>query len=314
MHVVLIPFFLAARVVVDEPWKYGPEYTFQVQVNSTAIPEERTYGSVRLNVESKLICQPKQDVRLSCYFRDSKADSFVTESLDPDDPAIPMSDVNRQEAYEMHEDQFEVVFNDEGLDSLVVNENIQPQELDMIRVIVGQMDIGAILGNRNEETFELMENFTQGECVTTFKVERKIIGRTLSMEHGYALESALGLRDDQLVEIQKIRNLHMCTHKVPYFFGSGETLRQVSDVMSAVSASDSHILITSNKFISGTSNVITTSKATEEMITTLHENISLQLDSIQPAEGEPPQVRDAETASILIGRWLVETISEEDSS
>lgn len=70
------------------------------------------------------------------------------------------------------------------------------------------------------------------------------------------------------------------------------------------SLSDSHIMITSTEFISGTSNVITTSKITEPAITTLYESIQLRLHTIQPAESAPPMVSEAESASIFIGRWL----------
>ncbi|XP_033352090.1 uncharacterized protein LOC117234718 isoform X2 [Bombus vosnesenskii] len=314
MNVVLnvVPFFLAARVAIDTPWKYGPEYTFHVQVNSTAIPEEGSYMSIRLNVASKLVCQPKGFRILSCRFRDSKADSYATESLDPGTPAVPVSQVSRQEAYEINQDQFEIRFTEQGLDSLVVNENIQPRELDMIRVIVGQLNVG-VLGEY-DQTVELMENFTQGECVTMFWVERNVIGHALHVNRGYVLETIFGVKDGQLVQIKKIRNLHMCTHKVPYFFGSAESIRQVSDVVSTVSSSESHIVITSTEFISGTTNVINTSKVSEGMVTTLYENISVRLESILPALNEPPEVKDPEPASMFIGRWLMESSMEDDLS
>lgn len=78
------------------------------------------------------------------------------------------------------------------------------------------------------------------------------------------------------------------------------------------SLSDGHIIITSSEFISGTSNVITTSKVTEAVVTTLYENVRLRLESIQPAESEPPTVKEAEPASIFIGRWLINDSEEDD--
>lgn len=305
-------FFLsAARVSLETPWIHGPEYTFHVQVNSTAIPEEGSYISIRLNVASKLVCQPKRFHALTCHFRESKADSYVTESLDPDAPAIPVSRVSRQEAYEINQDQFEIRFTEQGLDSLVVNENVQPRELDMIRVIVGQLNIGALV-DEYDRTFELMENFTQGECVTMFTVERNTVAGLSRAGRDYVLETVFGLKDGQLVEIRKIRNLHMCTHNVPYFFGSAEGMKQMSDVVSTVSSSESHIAITSTEFISGTTNVITTSKVSEGMVTTLYENISVRLESILAASDDPPEVKDPELASMFIGRWLMENSMEED--
>lgn len=77
--------------------------------------------------------------------------------------------------------------------------------------------------------------------------------------------------------------------------------------------SDGHIIITSTEFISGTSNVITTSKITETVITTLYENVRLRLESIQAAKSEPPAVKEAEPASVFIGRWLIDDSSEEDN-
>ncbi|XP_018355913.1 PREDICTED: uncharacterized protein LOC108756529 [Trachymyrmex septentrionalis] len=313
MNVVVIPFFLAAHLTVDEPWEHGPEYTFQVQVNCTAIPEEGVYGSVRLNLVSKLICQPKGSHMLSCHFEDSKANSFVVDSLDPSEPVVPAGLVNRQPAYEINEDQFEIKFNKRGLDSLVVNENIQPRELDMIRMIVGQLSVGAVLDSvGNDIIFDAMENFTQGECYTTFKIDKKLVGRPLYTKPSYALRPVFGLKDGKLVQIRKIRNLHMCAHKVPYFFGNAESFRDESDIISDISLSDGHIVITSTEFISGTSNVITTSKITETVITTLYENVRLRLESIQAAKSEPPAVKEAEPASVFIGRWLIDS-SEEDN-
>lgn len=235
-------FFLspAAYVTTDKPWEYGPEYTFQVQVNSTAIPEEDIYGSMRLNLESKLICQPKNPYALSCHFEDSRASSFIADSLDPSDPAVPTGQVSRQAAYEINEDQFEIRFNDRGLDGLLVNENIQPRELDMIKTIVGQLSVGTALdhdddddiGNGDGVTFGAMENFTQGECYATFKIDKKLVGRSSYAKRGFALKPIFGLKDGKLVQIRKNRNLLMCTHKVPYFFGSVESFGEESDIMS----------------------------------------------------------------------------------
>jgi hypothetical protein len=204
-------------------------------VNTTAILVEDIYGSMRLNLESKLICQPKNPYTLSCHFEDSQANSFIADSLDPSEPAVPAGQVSRQAAYEINEDQFEIRFNERGLDGLVVNENIQPRELDMIRMIVGQLSVGAALDDdigNDGVTFGVMENFTQGECYTTFKIDKKLVGRSLYAKRGFALKPIFGLKDGKLVQIRRNRNLLMCTHKVPYFFGSVESFREESDIMS----------------------------------------------------------------------------------
>ncbi|XP_043253575.1 uncharacterized protein LOC122398040 [Colletes gigas] len=314
MNIVLqvVPFFLAARVNVDVPWLYGPVYTFNVQVNSTAI-SEGSYTSVRLNVASKLICQPKLHRYhvLSCHFSDSKADSFVTESLDPTIPGLPVSAVNRQEAYEIYDDQFEIKFTEHGLDSLVVNENIQPRELDMIRVIVGQLNIGAKLVDY-EDTFEAMENFTQGECATIFSVSRNLAWHVVPEDRGYVLETIYGPTEDRLLQIRKIRNLNICTHNVPYFFGRADSsMRQHNDVMSTASSSESYITITSTEFMASSTNVVLV-RVFEGA--TLYENIKLRLDSIEPARSEPPEVKDPELASMFIGGWLWDNSQHDDFS
>ncbi|KAL6417005.1 hypothetical protein ACFW04_014715 [Cataglyphis niger] len=183
----------------------------------------------------------------------------------------------------------------------------------MIRLIVGQLSVGAILdGIGNDVTFDAMENFTQGECYTTFKIDKKLVD-PLYEKSNYALRPVFGLRDGKLVQIRKIRNLYMCAHKVPYFFGSADNFQEESDIISDASLSNGHIIITSREFISGTSNVITRSKINEEVVTTLYENVRLSLESIQPAESEPPTVKEAEFASIFIGRWLIDNSSEEDN-
>ncbi|XP_053973570.1 uncharacterized protein LOC128873767 [Hylaeus volcanicus] len=306
MNIVLqvVPFFLAARVEVDLPWMYGPVYTFEVQVNSTGIPEGG-YTSVRLNMASKLICQPKSHNHhvLSCHFSDSKANSFVTEVLDPTIPGQPTSPVSRQTAYEMYPDQFEIKFTEQGIDSLVVNENIQPRELDMIRVVVDQLNIGALTDDY-ADAFEAMENYTQGECQTIFRITRNAIHRELDEDREYVLETVYGLSEDQLLQIRKIRNLHMCLHNVPYFFGSADTTRRYRDVMSTASSSESHIVVTSSEFMTGTRNVVTINRVYEG--TTLYENINLRLYSVEQARDLPPEVKDPEPTSIFIGGWSME--------
>ncbi|XP_012221455.1 uncharacterized protein [Linepithema humile] len=271
---------------------------------------------MRLNLESKLICQPKGGTTLSCHFENSTAISFVTDSLDPMEAAAPSGRVNRQFAYEINEDQFEIKFNERGLDGLMVNENIQPRELDMIRMIVGQLSIGASFDGPfgNDMAFEVMENFTQGECFTTFKIDKKLTVRSLyARRNTYALRPAFGLKDGRLAQIRKTRNLHMCAHKVPYFFGSAESFREESDIISDVNLMESEIIISSTDFVSRMSNIIITSKVTEAVTTSLHENVWLRLESIKRAESEPPIVQEAEPASIFIGRWLFDDSLEEDN-
>lgn len=58
--------------------------------------------------------------------------------------------------------------------------------------------------------------------------------------------------------------------------------------------------------------MITTSKVSEGMVTTLYENISVRLESILAASDDPPEVKDPELASMFIGRWLMENSMEED--
>lgn len=214
------------------PRGYWPEYTFLVQVNSTAIVEE-SYHSVRLNIAAKLVCQPNGYQVLSCQFRDSEAESFISDSHDPGEPGVPSSPVYRQKAYEINQDRFEIKFSSHGLESLVVNENIQPRELDMIRVIVGQLNVASVVDGYGD-TFELMENFTQGECLTFFYVNRNVVRPRLPAGRGYVLQITLGLGEDDLVQIRKLRNLHMCTYKVPYYFGSADSVRGSSDQMPTV--------------------------------------------------------------------------------
>lgn len=59
--------------------------------------------------------------------------------------------------------------------------------------------------------------------------------------------------------------------------------------------------------------MITTSKITEAVVTTLYENVRVRLESIQAATSEPPAVKEAEPASIFIGKWLNDDSSEEDN-
>lgn len=196
--------------------------------------EEDVYSSMRLNLESKLICQPKSLYTLSCHFEESRASSFIADSVDPSVPAVPAGQVSRQTAYEVNEDQFEITFNEYGLENLMVNENIQPRELDMIRMIVGQLSVGAAfsrnIADKDDVIFVAMENFTQGECYTSFAISKKIIDRLSFAKHNFTLKPVFGLKDVQLVQVYKQRDLLNCLYNVPYFFGSVENFRDESDI------------------------------------------------------------------------------------
>ncbi|XP_076236179.1 uncharacterized protein LOC143180377 [Calliopsis andreniformis] len=318
-HLVLhvIPFFLDAHLTVDKPWSQGSEFTFNVQVNSVAIPED-SYSSIRLYVTSKLVCQQKQLDVLSCHFQDSQADSFFTDSLDPYKLGTLENTANRQQAYEIHQDQFEIKFSRDwqGLESLVVNENIQPRELDMIRLIVGQLDVGGIVRMANIEQMNwtpLAENFTHGECETIYSVKRGNVDQYgLDVRRDYVLRTEYDANEGEVIAIWKYRMLYKCEYKVPYFFGSATDSKQNNNDMSSLISAESNLLISLSEFVSQTQNVITMGHASEKI--TLYENISLRLESILPAKGPPPEVKDPEITGVYIGTRMMENSQEDDSS
>ncbi|XP_076375967.1 uncharacterized protein LOC143259052 [Megalopta genalis] len=293
----VLPFFLVARVPIEQPWTHGPVYTFRVEVNSTAIQRDAMY-SFRLNIATKLVCQPKKNSVLSCNFKNSMTDSFFTTSLDPNVPGSPVNTRSQQKAYEMYEDQFEVGFGEQGLDGFLVYKNIQPRELDMIRLIIDQMNIGNIATDYTYH-YQNMENFTQGICNTlVFVTNDKLVERPWTHS-----DYVLGNPEHEynyftLVRIKKVRDMNACTKKVPYFFGYAGSRE---DLAISPTLSESRVLITSTEFLSGTRNVIRLNRGRESV--TLDENITLWLESITPAKHHPPEVRAPEEVSIFIRDW-----------
>ncbi|XP_076641427.1 uncharacterized protein LOC143352643 [Halictus rubicundus] len=304
----VVPFFLVARVPVEQPWAHGPVYTFRVEVNSTAIPRDAVH-SFRLNIATTLVCQPKGVTVLSCYFKNSMTDSFFTSSLDPNVPGSPVNARTPQKAYEIYEDQFEINFATQGLDSYLVNEDIQPRELDMIRAIIDQLNIGNVATDY-DYNYHIMENFTQGICDTHLIVKNdKSYQRPWTLPDYLLRNLAHEFTYFTLAWIWKIRDMGACTHKVPYFFGYAGSHE---DLAISPTSSESRIVITSTEFLSGTRNVIKLNKGRESVI--LDENITLWLESITPAKQDPPEVRDPEEVSMFIGDWMMDDSDEVESS
>ncbi|KAG7206764.1 hypothetical protein KM043_000683 [Ampulex compressa] len=161
MNFILIPFFLAANVVVNDTvpastWIHGPEYTYEVRF-LVRIPEDAKLESGKsFELSSGLKCRPKSPESLVC--RLEKIVAQESKGGEPEEVEIP--------------ELFEVKFNEHGVESLRLREPVKIKKLNLIRHVVAQLSVGVDLRQRANSlpTFVAKENFTMGECATFFWV------------------------------------------------------------------------------------------------------------------------------------------------
>ncbi|KAG7206762.1 hypothetical protein KM043_000681 [Ampulex compressa] len=259
MLVPILPFFLAARIAVDQgahprsQWQqYGPECTYQVLVNmslSNIVHEDDNFCSM---IASELRCRPVGSDTLTCRFlnghitRPDPEQSRCTNARD----FVPVT------TKFVTADPFEIRFNPRGIENLVVSRNIPRWRLDMIKAIVGQLNVGFEYEERRQR-YATMENSTIGYCEVEIKVGRAGYGaQRLATNFEIVLEperaDVIPLSRGSLV-IYKNRPPKKCPRKAVYFFGNHRDFSAGNkDVYMDMTSSNSYMMIGKNQFHSYT--------------------------------------------------------------
>ncbi|XP_011136043.1 uncharacterized protein LOC105181154 [Harpegnathos saltator] len=173
MLVTVLPFFLAAHVAVDDPrrqseWTaYGAECTYDVLVMMSLENIVRPDDNFCSTIASELKCRPKGQDTLSCRFQNSRI-----RHPRPEEGRCTnaMGFVPTRTRF-VDEEPFEIRFNSRGIENLVVHRTIPRWQLDMIKVIVSQLNIG-FESWEHRDRFAIMENSTMGHCEVDVKITR----------------------------------------------------------------------------------------------------------------------------------------------
>ncbi|XP_011136044.1 uncharacterized protein LOC105181155 [Harpegnathos saltator] len=162
MNVILIPFFLAANVVVNDTteWAYGPEYSYNVNM-TYVIKSDPAEPAGTMQLMSSVKCQPKvSENSLLCRLRNST----TMMSLRKDNTSREVET----------EQMFEIKFNERGVESLLIEPPSRMEVVNFIRKIANQLSVGADMKRKiGMPQFMARENTSMGDCATMYRITRE---------------------------------------------------------------------------------------------------------------------------------------------
>ncbi|XP_057319398.1 uncharacterized protein LOC130663876 isoform X2 [Microplitis mediator] len=285
----LLPFFLAAQVSDKDGWKYGPEYTFLGEVKMITSLDSDKGQYLGTGLYSKLRCRPREPDVLRCKLDDTKITRLdVQGGFNPEKAKPAANETFRP--FNAIPVPFEIKFNDRGIESYIIEKNepsLPDYCVNMARLIANQLSIGADLSDEMRSTYRSFENFTVGECDVDFKVTR------LPNKDSEAIKDSkfeltpldkLGKLANEIMEIEKERNVKECLRCVRPFFGTRYTLGLVyRDVLSLIKSSVSKIVVSKNKFVSETNNENDVFDQDRRKLGKVLDHMKLTLESVLPA-------------------------------
>ncbi|XP_015109349.1 uncharacterized protein LOC107036119 [Diachasma alloeum] len=312
MNIIILPLLIANHLSLNnETWRYGPEIRYNVTYNATTKPQQQatnqTDRTAMYSIEAQLKCWPRRSKILNCRLSEPTALlSFFNSSSAK--PLVSPSDDGEKQLAKFN---FEMRFNRFGIKQLFVPSTISPPLLDMIRSIVNQFHTGIDLTDKAEGTYRAWENFTTGDCFTSYTIKLS----DPADKSGDDVPSKKW-QSRMTTSIKKTRNIEKCRVMAPYFFGSRENWRDNTRVIVNLKSSESSIIANETYFSSTTETHLELNNAKSRPPETMrmYEKMSVTFDSLVPAEGEIEKIVDPASAGIVTGKWLHDDFSKEDLS
>ncbi|KAG7206766.1 hypothetical protein KM043_000685 [Ampulex compressa] len=305
MLVLLIPYFLVARLAIDEnAWRYGPEFVFDVQINMTTTP--LIYQDVqRANCTwSNLYCQPKKPERLSCRLGNTRGHIIdLTKGEEQ-----PLSD--EKATKDIGKLPFEIEFDKRGVHALILDRALGTEEANLLKKIAEMLSIGADLSDKRDGTFVAAQNCSVGHCNVTFDVRHypfKNLARKTRKER-FELESLPRLNKvpGEALNIEKTIDLRNCSFYAPRYYGTYHADTVVhSDIQAHLVSSINRIFVSDTLFVSSITKKGTVGSRKYKDLTETTEIATLTLRNIQPAKGEPPKIQNPGETRIT-ANWPIE--------
>ncbi|XP_077278277.1 uncharacterized protein LOC143906230 [Temnothorax americanus] len=269
MNVILIPFFLAANVVVNDTseWTFGPEYLYDLNITYILNFHEH-HKPEQVQLISTVKCRPKMPDNLFCY---------LTNFTESDNYNITREILARG--------TFEIKFNKHGVKGLIIDLPLSNTVIvNILRKIANQFNVIVDQGKIGMSQFTTRENSSMGNCATTYDITReKLETDTLEKENADFRLVILPLADAKpgtTLSIEKSRT--ECINSPRYIDFTMEILEMERFV--------SKIQIHSNKFETFTE---FDGKAKRLVgykfeVSSLKELIQINLNSIKPAQNKLP--------------------------
>ncbi|XP_063981591.1 uncharacterized protein LOC135164824 [Diachasmimorpha longicaudata] len=312
MNIVILPLLIASQLSLhNETWRYGPEIRYNVTYDATTKPQlEQTNPndwSAMYSIKAQLKCRPRGSKILNCRLSEPTALLSIFNASSGVSVVSPSDDGENQLA----NFNFEMKFNRFGIKHLFVPSTISPPLLDMVRSIINQFHTGIDLTDRAEGTYRAWENFTTGDCFTSYTVK-------LENPADKSVQDAPSKKWEprMTTSIKKTRNMEKCRTVAPYFFGSRENWRDNPRLMVNLESSESWIIANETYFSSTTETHLELDNAKSRPVEMMkmHEKMAITFDSLVPAEGEIEKIVDPALAGLVTGKWLHDDFSKEDLS
>ncbi|XP_023290162.1 uncharacterized protein LOC105699708 isoform X2 [Orussus abietinus] len=252
-------------------------------------------------MKSNLKCQPKGTSTLSCHLEGpemTNLESYISEGT-------RVVTYESSETLDIGEEAFEMNFDRNGVESLLVDKSVSPWTLGIIRLIAGQLHVGADLANRPDGVFEDREVGYAGDCATTFDITRYACDRVGSSESWEKPDFVLVLPDvvvpeGNVLEIEKTRHMDRCRYRSDYVFGSDRDFEADPDKVNVnVNYSESRISISDDTFVSTstTEAVMKGMKRNKKYMIT--DEIMVTLIGVEAAADAPPTISDPTVVPVV---------------
>ncbi|XP_074098322.1 uncharacterized protein LOC141527005 isoform X3 [Cotesia typhae] len=229
MKFIILPALLVVSQLKHSDSWVNKLVVYNVTYNAEMIPRvnetQKSNHKMSFNLTTQLKCRPIEMTlkEMHCYLDDSKMLLGLHNSTNSSSPSKVMPGVGLIEpATGVH---FELKMDALGIKEIIVPSNISPLILDKLRYIVNQLHIGINMKGKPEGFYKNWENFTTGECFTTFDVELQEHGTKHSATNEKTGKYKMWT-PNMRVFINKTRDLNHCKIISPYFFGSREGWRE----------------------------------------------------------------------------------------
>ncbi|XP_011860893.1 PREDICTED: uncharacterized protein LOC105558018 isoform X2 [Vollenhovia emeryi] len=268
MYAILIPFFLAADVVVNNTseWTYGPEYLYDVNISFILKPEHHRPVEY-YQVIATINCRPKMPDHLSCHFNNATQMDSIK---------------NNNASHVLHmEEKFEIKFNERGVEGVIVEPNTPADTVNVIRKFATQFNVAVDRSNIGMSHFMVRENSSMGNCATTYSVTHENPGTDTEGDFRLVVLPLADAKPGTTLSIEKSRT--ECIDSPRHF--------EVSDAILEMERFVSNIQINQKKFESSSEIDAKVKYIRSEIeVWSNTELIHVKLNSIEPAKNELPML------------------------
>ncbi|CAD6244125.1 GSCOCG00013256001-RA-CDS [Cotesia congregata] len=310
MKFLILPLLVVSQLEHSDSWM-NKLVIYNVTYNAEMIPRvnetQESNHKMSFNLTTQLKCRPIEMTlkEMQCYLEDSKMLLGLHNSTDSSSPPKVIPGVGLIEpATGVH---FELKMDALGIKEMVVSSNISPLILDKLRYLVNQLHIGIDMKGKPEGAYKNWENFTTGECLTTFNVELQEHKTIHSVTHEKTGKYKMWT-PNMRVSINKTRDLNHCKIISPYFFGSREGWRENPKVSVNITSSKSSVVVDRGAFISSTQTTLELHELQDSNNTSeyklMRENVTVVFDSIINDEHNATVIENSASAGIITGFWL----------